>query len=82
VQQATAHGALAGEFIEFGKINDRLYCKECNSHRVFRIFRKGFLQERIYPWFGFYPWKCKDCKSCMFYRKRKMSRAKQRESLA
>ena len=38
-----------------------IHCDECNSDEVYRIFRKGFFQERVYPLLGFYPWRCKRC---------------------
>lgn len=79
MQQATAQGALAGEFIEIVSVTNQLNCKECSSNRVYRVFRKGFFQEKICPWFGYYPWKCKDCKKSMYFRKRKMSRSQDGE---
>ena len=53
-------------------------CRHCDGQHVFRIFREGFFQNKIYPLFGYYPWKCKDCGEQMMLRKRRRgSRKKQ-----
>lgn len=80
MHQGNAHGALAGELIDVPKAKSRGCCKNCGSARIFRVFREGFLQERIYPAFGYYPWKCKDCKQYMMLHKRNRSKSKAKES--
>jgi hypothetical protein len=35
-----------------------------------RLPRKGFLQSKILPIFGFFPWKCYDCRICCSMRLR------------
>jgi hypothetical protein len=74
VRQESTHGVLADELGGITKIRDELYCKHCGSNQIFRIFRRGYLQETIYPMFGFYPWKCKVCHRSMMFRMRKWSR--------
>ena len=69
-----AHGTLAGEPVKATETSDRIHCKYCRSHRVYRVYRQGFFQEKICPIFGFYPWKCKTCSAYMLLRKRKRSR--------
>jgi len=39
----------------------RVHCQECGSDRVYRVLRKGYFQEKIYPLFGYYPWQCMKC---------------------
>ena len=59
--------------VEANSANERVLCDECGSDKVHRIFRKGFLQKRIYPLFGFYPWRCKGCGLCLMLRKRELA---------
>ena len=45
-------------------------CPRCESDRFFREERKGFLQTRLFPLLGLYPWECKVCRlSCMHPRR-------------
>ena len=79
VRQESTHGVLAGELAGITKVKDRISCKQCGSNQVFRVFREGYLQEKIYPIFGFYPWKCKACGRGMMLRKRKKSRSQDKD---
>ena len=72
-------GALSEELVGVTKATAGVHCKYCGSERVFRVFRQGYLQEKIYPLFGFYPWKCKGCKEHMMLRSRKRSKRKKKE---
>lgn len=71
----------AGKIVEVKAVNvvednsaeERVLCDECGSDTVGRIFRKGFLQKRIYPLFGFYPWRCKGCGLRLMLRKRDLA---------
>ncbi len=49
---------------------DRIYCRQCSSDRIFRVFRKGFMEERIYSRFGYFPWRCLSCGSRVLLRRR------------
>jgi hypothetical protein len=45
-------------------------CPRCESDRFFREERKGFLQSKLFPLLGLYPWECKVCRlSCMRLRR-------------
>ena len=43
----------------------QVVCPTCKSCTATRISRRGFLQERIMPRLGYYPWKCGEC-GCSF----------------
>jgi hypothetical protein len=45
-------------------------CPACAEVQLFRLARSGFLQERIYPWFGKYPWECAQCRRLFLLRMR------------
>ena len=75
MRQESTHAALAGDLGGIAKAGDGFYCKYCGSKQIFRVFRRGYLQETIYPLFGFYPWKCKVCHRSMLLRKRKWLRS-------
>ena len=68
--EASARGALAGKFDEMITVKDRVYCQKCSSNRVYRVERKGFMQKKIYPLFGYFPWRCKSCGDQVMLRKR------------
>ena len=54
-------------------------CPECGSDRPRRVERKGFLQMKVYPFFGYYPWICGDCKHVFLARKRYRRKSKRKE---
>jgi predicted RNA-binding Zn-ribbon protein involved in translation (DUF1610 family) len=45
-------------------------CPVCGHRALFRCERKGFLQSRFYPVFGFYPWSCISCRRTRLLRLR------------
>jgi DNA-directed RNA polymerase subunit RPC12/RpoP len=71
VQQGTAEGTFVRDLIDATKAEVGATCRQCGSHRVYRVFRKGFLQIKIYPLFGYYPWKCRQCKGHSMLKMRK-----------
>jgi len=75
------HSAAAGQLVEMTAAKDKVYCWKCGSDRVYRVERKGFMQEMIYPLFGFYPWRCKSCHRHAMLRKRKWARKHDKESV-
>jgi hypothetical protein len=81
LQQSAMSGALGEELVGVTKAADGVHCRYCGSERVFRVFRQGYLQEKIYPLFGFYPWKCKGCKEHMMLHSRKRARSKKKQYL-
>ena len=62
---ATAVSMDGADFEDAG-----LHCDECSSDEVYRIFRRGYFQEKIYPLLGFYPWRCKQCGLRLMMRER------------
>jgi len=57
-----------------------LNCKHCGSTYISRIYREGLMQERIYPLFGLYPWRCKICREKQMLRRRNKSEEKSKSS--
>ena len=39
-----------------------MQCPKCNYKHMYRVAREGFLQTRIFPLFGYYPWECPECR--------------------
>jgi predicted RNA-binding Zn-ribbon protein involved in translation (DUF1610 family) len=76
VAEESARGALAGNVVEMGKSGDLVYCPACGGDRMYRLERKGILQKKMFPFFGFYPWQCKECGAEALLRKRKRRRRK------
>ena len=76
MHEASVRGVPA---VETAVVKDRVNCRECGSGRVYRVKREGFLQERIYPLFGFYPWRCMTCREPMMLHKRNRARTKNRK---
>jgi DNA-directed RNA polymerase subunit RPC12/RpoP len=68
--EAMARRALAGGIVEVNSADERVHCDQCGSDEVYRIFRKGFFQQKIYPLLGFYPWRCKRCGLRLMLRRR------------
>jgi len=48
-------------------LKDKL-CIWCNATAFRRINRHGFLQEVVFPYFGYYPWECVMCRKRAFFR--------------
>jgi hypothetical protein len=38
-----------------------MVCRKCGSDDLRREHRRGFLQMKDFPIFGFYPWECIKC---------------------
>jgi hypothetical protein len=36
-------------------------CRNCRESALHRQRRQGVLEKYIYPFFGFYPWRCNAC---------------------
>jgi hypothetical protein len=45
-------------------------CPHCGDEQMRRLARRGFLQTRIYPLLGLYPWECVACRTIKMFRKR------------
>jgi hypothetical protein len=40
-----------------------MVCVNCQSHRLRRITREGFLRTTLAPLFGYFPWRCSVCRT-------------------
>ncbi len=76
MDEANTHSTLAGNLVAMSSVKDRVHCRKCGSDRVYRVEREGFMEEKIYPLFGYYPWRCKICRDHVMVRKRKLARTK------
>ena len=76
VHEASMRSALAGPLVEMTAVKERVHCRRCGSDRVYRVEREGFMEEKIYPLFGYYPWRCKICRDHVMLRKRKRAPTK------
>ena len=70
MQEAQSHDASEGTIVQTTVVKEMVHCRRCGSDGVYRAHRKGFMQERIYPLFGYYPWECKRCRGQVLLRKR------------
>jgi len=70
MHEASTHPILAAGLTQ-KQVTSSVVCRFCGSPQIYRLYREGFLQNRIYPFFGYYPWRCKDCSSPMMLRKRR-----------
>jgi hypothetical protein len=43
-------------------------CNRCQGTAFRRVNREGFLQQVVYPYFGFYPWECVMCRRKVYFR--------------
>ena len=60
-----------------------IQCPACGCNRMHRMERKGFMQLKVYPLFGYYPWECGACRQPFMIRKRhKRRRRSSHESSA
>jgi hypothetical protein len=49
--------------------DENCVCDRCGD-RMRRLARKGFLQSKLFPVFGFYPWECFTCRDRKLLRSR------------
>lgn len=54
--------------------NAEVKCPRCGSDYLKRMRRLGIVQARIYPLFGYYPWKCTKCLGMFVLRMRSQSK--------
>jgi|HubBroStandDraft_5_1064220.scaffolds.fasta_scaffold36587_3 hypothetical protein len=45
-----------------------MHCRECGTG-LRRLARKGFLQLKVFSFFGYYPWECPVCRKPIMVRK-------------
>jgi len=48
----------------------KMTCPSCAEVELTRVARHGFLQERVYPKFGMYPWECTQCRQIFLLKSR------------
>lgn len=58
-----------------------LACPSCGNRHLQRLARRGFLEKKVYPIFGYYPWECPACRVTRYFKKRgqRMQRKKRIE---
>lgn len=74
MHEAGTQQALGKEIAHQSRPTDRAWCRYCGSDQVYRLYRQGFWQVRIFPLFGFYPWRCKVCSAEMMLHKRRLKK--------
>jgi hypothetical protein len=47
-----------------------VHCPHCGARALYRRERRGFLQRRVFPRLGFYPWNCASCRKSALLRLR------------
>lgn len=72
--EGTVQEALPGNAVKTEPVKERIYCHKCGSDRVRRVYREGYLQQRVYPLFGYFPWRCLTCGARVMLRKRHRAR--------
>jgi uncharacterized Zn finger protein len=65
-----SHEVIAENVVDTSPGKEQIPCQRCGGEKVHRVFREGFLQEVVYPWFGYYPWRCTTCGHLAMLRKR------------
>jgi hypothetical protein len=45
-------------------------CPYCGNEQMRRLARRGFLQNRVYPLLGLFPWECFACRKTRMLRRR------------
>jgi DNA-directed RNA polymerase subunit RPC12/RpoP len=60
-------------------VKERVRCRECGSDKVLRVSRSGFFQLKIYPLFGFFPWRCSRCGHYVLLHKRRRLKFKDKK---
>jgi ssDNA-binding Zn-finger/Zn-ribbon topoisomerase 1 len=67
-----ASGISVQEIRETSKV----HCPVCSGTQIYRLQRKGFLENAIYPLFGYYPWECPACRELHYLKQRSKRRHK------
>jgi len=66
--------AVHDEIPDITAVASEIACPKCGSSKVHRVEREGFLENRIYNFFGYYPWNCHDCRRKFLFKKRYRSK--------
>jgi len=70
MSEGTVQGAVAENVVAVNYVKEQLLCQVCGSDEMRRVLRQGFLQQNIYPLFGYFPWRCLKCGTRVIIRKR------------
>ena len=46
-----------------------MYCVTCGCE-MRRLMRESFMQRKVYPFFGYYPWECPLCRELVMFKVR------------
>ncbi len=52
-----------------------MYCVTCGCE-MRRLMRESFMQRKVYPFFGYYPWECPLCRELVMYKVRHLRKKK------
>jgi DNA-directed RNA polymerase subunit RPC12/RpoP len=66
-------------YVEQAGTAPKVRCPSCGDSRPRRLERKGFMQQRVLPLLGYYPWVCGACKSTFLMRKRYRRKTKKKD---
>ena len=58
-----------------------MHCVKCGCE-MRRLMRESFMQRRVYPYFGYFPWECPLCRELTMYKVRHLKRRKSRRDEA
>lgn len=61
---------MSTESVERRATTQSFSCPDCGSRHLRRLPRQGFLQQKVLPFFGYYPWECPICRETKFFKKR------------
>jgi hypothetical protein len=53
-----------------------LLCPKCHRSDMRRIGRRGVLQEKVFPFFGYFPWECPHCRVVKLFKYRGVLRSR------
>lgn len=56
-----------------------MHCAKCGSE-MRRLMRESFLQRKVFPLFGYYPWECPLCRVPVLFKKRHLRRRRSRQT--
>ncbi len=45
-----------------------MHCQKCGT-TMRRLSRRGFLQQKVFSFFGYYPWECPLCRKLVLLKK-------------
>lgn len=74
-------GSQAAEsgFVKTAVTKQTVICPRCGSDRPRRAERKKFFERHVYPFFGYFPWRCGHCKAKFLLRRRRRSPSSNRQ---